>query len=85
MLCDREEKACSVKSYFGIGYGGEEGLRVFLEELNLRGAEIGLYEANRGELEVHDGVWLQTHSSQFAHLRPIPSQGASHSDCQACS
>lgn len=42
-------------------HGGQEGVRVILEELDRGGAQVGLHEAEWGELEVHDGVWVQTH------------------------
>lgn len=43
------------------GNGGED-LRVVSEEADGRGAQMGCYEANRGKPQVHDGVWVQTHS-----------------------
>jgi len=42
------------------------------------GEEIGCFEADRGESEVHDGVWFQPHPKEFAHLCSVPSQRASH-------
>ena len=53
-------------------------MRDFLEELDRRRAAMGVYEANGGELEVHDGVWVRAQRQEFANLRSVPSQGAPH-------
>ena len=36
-------------------------MRVLLKEFQRGGTEMGLYEADWCEFEVHDGVWVQTH------------------------
>lgn len=53
-----------------------------LKELDRRGAEMGLYEADWCELEVHDGVWFRSQWQKFVNLCSVPSQGAPHSNCQ---
>ena len=51
--------------------GGEEGVRVVLEELDRRGAEMGVYEADGGKLEVHDGVRVGAYFKESADFCPV--------------
>lgn len=53
-------------------------MRVLLEELDRRGAEMGVYEADGCEFEVHDGVRVPTHAQKFVNLGSVSAQGAPH-------
>lgn len=56
--------------------GGEEGLRGLVEVGGRRGAEMGIDEADGGQLKVHDGVRIASHGEKSSEIGAVPSQGA---------
>lgn len=55
--------------------GEEEAVQFVLEWHDGRGPPLGMHEADRGQPQVHDGVRLQAHRPQPAHIRSVPPQG----------